>query len=328
MKLSVIIPVYNGAEFIRKSYDSIINQNVTDFEILYINNNSIDGSETAIKQIQVEDDRVLLLHQSKQGAAAARNMGITNAKGEYIYVFDVDDEIYSNALNRMIQVLDAYPQFEAVFGKMVKSNLSIDQTIKPDDETGEIIIKDPPYWGLQWFSSLKTVVGPPAFLYRKAVFDKIGLYNESIKNNEDTAFDIKLGMQCQVAKLDKYVYLYFKHETSTIQTSKRLMPRAFMIWPRLVEEHVPYYLSHDTPQRFKELLFSQLFQAMGRQLVFSKGFKKRQDLKKQLYLDVQTIRIPLIIRFYLSILVILPYKFLRKIYGYYIVPYTVKLLTK
>src|SRR5690606_23676333 len=106
---------------------------------------------------------------------------------------------------------------------------------------------------------------------------------------------------------------------STIEQTKRKIPRAFMIWPRLVKEHLPFYLERDTPPKFQALLFRQLFQSMGRQIVFTEGLTKRCHLKKQLYQDLNAISIPLIIRFYLTILVILPLETLRKVYGYYIV---------
>src|SRR5690606_32565515 len=174
MKLSVVIPAYNAAEFIDKSYESIINQNLIDFEIIYVDNNSTDATNKAIHQLLSRDNRVKLLLQPKQGAAAARNMGIKAAKGDYIYVFDVDDEIYPNAINTMVGVLDRYKDVDAVFGKMVKSYKGISETDKPKDESCEVIIKEKPYWGLRWFSSLKYVVGPPAFMYRASVFKKIG----------------------------------------------------------------------------------------------------------------------------------------------------------
>lgn len=327
MKLSVVIPVYNGEAFIQKSYFTIKGQGINDYEILYVNNNSIDDSEQEIQKLQSHDSRVVLLNQIKQGAAAARNLGIKTAKGEYIYVFDVDDEIYPNALLQMIRVLDSNSDVEAVFGKMMKSDRGISDTNKPAEGTNKVIIKNPPHWGLEWFRSLKTVVGPPAFMYRKTVFDKIGLYNEAIKNNEDTALDIKLGMTQRIAFIDRFVYLYFKHPDSTIEQAKRRMPRAFMVWPRLIKEHIPYYLEYNTPVEFKKLLFGHLFQSMGRQLVFTTGLKNRHRLKCKLLNDIYQIHVPLLIEFYLSILVILPFESIRKIYGYYLVPYVVKRVT-
>lgn len=328
MKLSVVIPVYNGEKFIEKSYDSITNQQLKDYEILYVDNNSTDNSLENINKILEKDTRVKLLHQKKQGASSARNMGITESQGEYIYIFDVDDEIYPNALNKMIAVLDNHPDRYAVFGKMVKSDKGISETIKPTDETGNVVLKEKPFWGLQWFSSLKTVVGPPGFLYRNIVFDKIGMYNETIRNNEDTALDIKLGMSCNVAFLDTYVYLYFKHEESTIQQSKKIMPRAFMVWPRLINEHLQFYLNNDTPLKFKKLLYAQLFKSMGKQIYHTKGFNERRKLKKKLCDEIAQIEVPILIQFFLSILVILPFSISIKIYGYYIVPFVRRRMKK
>src|SRR5690606_27061847 len=145
MKLSIIIPVYNGADFIQKSYDSILNQNIAEFEILYVDNNSKDDSVKQIEVLTQKDPRVQLHFQSKQGAAPARNLGIQKAVGELIYVFDVDDEIYPNALNTMIGVLDTQKEMDAVFGKMIKSNKGIDQTAKPQDESMEVVIKEKRY---------------------------------------------------------------------------------------------------------------------------------------------------------------------------------------
>lgn len=324
MKLSVVIPVYNGADFIQKSYHSIINQNINQFEILYVDNNSTDDSIKQIERLQERDSRVKLLLQPKQGAAPARNLGIKNAKGSYVYVFDVDDEIYPNALKRMIRVLDEHNEVDAVFGKMVKSTKGIAETLKPDDETLEVIIKEKPHWGLYWFSSLKLVVGPPAFLYRKTVFDKIGFYNEAIKNNEDTALDIALGMLCNVAFLDMYVYLYFKHETSTIQTAKRKMNRAFMLWPRMVKAHLPFYFEHEVPLKFKDLLFGQIYNAMGKQIYHTKGVSNRIKKRKELINDISPIKLHWLLNFGLYMLVFMPTKVFMKLYNYYLVPSVLK----
>ncbi len=326
MKLSVIIPVYNGAEFIQKSYHSILNQQIEDFEILYVDNNSVDASIEEIKKVIEADGRVTLFKQTKQGAGAARNLGINKANGDYLYVFDVDDEIYPDALKKMIAVLDKNPTLDAVFGKMVKSHQGISQTKKPNNETNKITIKEKPFWGIHWFSDLSTVVGPPAFLYRKSVFTIIGNYNEEIEPGEDTAFDIKLGMTSNIAFLDSYVYLYYKHSNSIIEQSKQKTSRAFMIWPRLVKEHLSFYIKNVVPLRYKKILFEQLYKSMGKQLYFTKPFSKRKFLKQKLLNEMHLVKVPFIIKFYLSILVVFPFSYIIKFFGYYLVPFIVKQL--
>jgi hypothetical protein len=195
-------------------------------------------------------------------------------------MLDVDDQVYPGALLSMKKVLDDYPKIDAVFGKMVKSYSSIEETAKPEMETNEVIFKEKPYWGLQWFSDLKTVVGPPAFLYRKNVFDKIGHYEIALRTGQDTALDIKLGMLCEVAFIDRYVYLYFKHGKSTTDSVKKKIEGTFMRWPRFATSHLPFYLMYEVPTEFKKILFKGIFRSIGKMLYLTAGFKQRNSQKK------------------------------------------------
>ena len=324
MKLSVVIPAYNAAKFIASSYQSILDQGIDDFEIIYVDNNSSDKTSEEIKKIQLKDGRVSSFFQPKQGAAPTRNMGLLNAKGDYVYFFDVDDGIYPNALSKMIETLDQYQEAEAVVGKMVKSPNSMEDTIKPNDETFKVTMHPKPYWGLLWFSDLGKVVGPPAFMYRRAVFDKIGIYNDDLRIGQDTALDIKLGMMCNIAFIDMYVYMYYKHADSTIEKRKKKKPRAFMQWPRLVKEHLQYFLEHNTPKAFDILLFEQLYKVMGKQIYFTKGLSHRNTLRSSLLEQVNAVKVPFLIRIYLKALVLFPFSYVFKFYSYYVVPYIVK----
>lgn len=329
MKLSVIIPVYNGVDFINRSYQSIINQQIDDFEILYVDNNSIDTSVEEIKKLVEVDPRVKLFFQTKQGAAPARNEGIKYAQGEYVYMFDVDDELYPNALNKMIQVLDTYSDMDAVFGKRIKSYSSIEDTVKPEVETDEVIFKSRPYWGLHWFTSLRNFFGTPAFLYRKHVFDQIGFYNEDLRIGEDTALNVKLGMMSKVAFLDSYVYLYFKHKNSTIQKVKSNENMIFHTWLRLTKEHLPFWINSERNETFKRILFPQLYSAMGKIIYHTKGLGNRFRTFKQISSDIHPLKLTLSIKLYLLILVILPIEILLKFYVYYFSKwYTKKYLEK
>ncbi|TYB77005.1 glycosyltransferase family 2 protein [Bizionia myxarmorum] len=319
MKLSVIIPVFNGANFINKAYNAIVAQELYryEYEILFIDNNSTDNSIKIIKELQGQDSKVKFFTEKLQGAAAARNAGIDNACGDYLYMFDVDDDIYPNALRKMIHVLDSHITVDAVFGKMVKSNKGINDTIKPNDETDAIIFKETPYWGIHWFTSLKNVVGPPAFLYRKRAFDKIGNYNVELKIGQDTALDIKLGMTCNIAFLDTYIYLYYKHQASSIQKAKKHQNIIFHTWTRLVKEHLPFCLKADVPIEFKEILYKGLFSSMGKLIVYTNGFENRRTIRNKVLNDVRPLEVPFYMRWYLTLLAYVPLTSLLKFYVYY-----------
>lgn len=326
MKISVIIPVYNGENFVKRAYDSVKSQDLEkyEYEIIFIDNNSTDASAILINELIQVDSRVKLYIQPKQGEANARNKGIEKAQGEYLHQLDVDDEIYPGALNKMITVLDENPHVEAIVGRMVKSYKDLKNTIKPNDETDEVIFRDTPYWGLKWFSSLRNVVGEAAYIHRSSVFEKIGNYNVNISMGTDTALDIKLGMLCNVAYINTYVYLYFKHFDSITAVSKRKHHQIFHLWSRSIEADLPLYYAHDVPVEYKSILFRQVFSTMGKIIYYSDGLKERYRVYKQIPLDVKPLKLPIIIKIYLAVIVIMPINILLKFYIYYFSKWYVK----
>ena len=90
-EISVIIPVYNAAEFLPRCLDSVLQQELQDIEIICINDGSTDNSEQVIKEYAGKDDRIKLISRPNKGAAAARNAGIKAAEGKYIAFVDADD---------------------------------------------------------------------------------------------------------------------------------------------------------------------------------------------------------------------------------------------
>lgn len=80
-KVSVIVPVYNVEKYIKKCVESLINQEYRNFEIILINDGSVDNSGMIIDEMSLRDDRIKVIHQKNQGVSAARNVGISFSKG-------------------------------------------------------------------------------------------------------------------------------------------------------------------------------------------------------------------------------------------------------
>ena len=93
--ISVVIPVYNGEEYVKRCIDSVLSQTYTDYEMIVVNDGSTDSSEQIIKGIK--SDKIKYIYQKNKGAAAARNRGISEAKGEYLFFLDSDDAIREDA---------------------------------------------------------------------------------------------------------------------------------------------------------------------------------------------------------------------------------------
>lgn len=102
--ISIIIPTYNRGNLIKKSIESILMQTYKDFELIIVDDNSSDNTESIVKSI--EDNRIKYIRLNKNvGANKARNIGIENSLGEYIAFNDSDDEWKSNKLEIQLQTL-------------------------------------------------------------------------------------------------------------------------------------------------------------------------------------------------------------------------------
>ena len=96
--VSIIIPVYNTADYIRQTVESVCNQTLKEIEILIINDGSTDNSLEIIQELSQEDTRIRIFNQENQGLSKSRNLGINHAKGQYIYFIDSDDLLDSEAI--------------------------------------------------------------------------------------------------------------------------------------------------------------------------------------------------------------------------------------
>ena len=105
MIISVIMPVFNGSKYLRQALDSVADQTFQDFECILIDDCSNDNSVDIITNVAKNDPRFKLLRQEcNMGVAAARNRGLSEAKGDYITFLDQDDLLRSHALEYMLSV--------------------------------------------------------------------------------------------------------------------------------------------------------------------------------------------------------------------------------
>ena len=107
-KISVIVPVYNSAAFLRPCVDSILAQTFSDLEILLIDDGSSDESPALCDAYAAQDPRVISVHQTNSGAAAARNHGLELATGTYIAFVDSDDYIDPDMYEKMMSINAEY----------------------------------------------------------------------------------------------------------------------------------------------------------------------------------------------------------------------------
>lgn len=114
-KVSVIVPVYNAAEFLEKCIGSIMAQTLRDIEIICVDDGSPDNSLEILRELQARDSRIQVISQPNGGAGAARNNGLRHATGEYLSFLDSDDFFEPNMLEEAYNCAESYRADFVVF---------------------------------------------------------------------------------------------------------------------------------------------------------------------------------------------------------------------
>ncbi len=104
--VSIIIPIYNVKDYITQCLNSIINQTYRNIEIILIDDGSNDGSERICDEYALNDMRIKAFHLQNGGAAYARNYGLENAHGKYVYTCDSDDYIDCDAITQLVNIAE------------------------------------------------------------------------------------------------------------------------------------------------------------------------------------------------------------------------------
>lgn len=199
-EVSVIIPVYNQAQFIDKAIKSVLKQSYQDFEIIVINDGSTDNTEAIVKGFI--DFRIrYICHKNNSGVSEARNTGIRLSRGKYIALLDADDEFLPEKLDMQVKLLRNEP-FDV--GMVCAWSFNM-------DKNGDCISKRnlPRKEGYIFEDLLSTnPISVPTVLIRKECFKKIGLFDSSLDGQEDW------DMWIRVAK-------YYKFSLIKIPLAKR-----------------------------------------------------------------------------------------------------------
>ena len=113
-RVSVVIPTYNRAELLKRAIESVLGQTYQDFELIVVDDASMDNTEEMMKDFSDERIRYIRLKQNSGTSAVPRNTGIKSAKGEYIACHDDDSEWLPQKLEKQVKAFEvAHPQWLA-----------------------------------------------------------------------------------------------------------------------------------------------------------------------------------------------------------------------
>lgn len=208
-KVSIIVPVYNVEKYLSECLDSLLAQTFGDFEIICVNDGSTDSSLDILNEYAAKDNRIRIITQENAGPSKARNNGIDNAIGDYIYFMDSDDILDTTAI-------------EELYGLAVEDDLDliIFKLISFDDETGEEFTS--PYYEMDFLAEsvggkvfshndltpqdvYKIAVSPPGKLFKRDLIGDLR-FPEGVLF-EDNPFFVECMFKAERAYFyEKYLY--------------------------------------------------------------------------------------------------------------------------
>jgi len=162
--VSVMIGVYNGAPYIGEAIDSVFAQTYRPLELIVVDDGSDDGSA----DIASSYDAVKVIRQQRKGNGGARNRAVRDARGDFFAFLDADDRFVPTKLDLQMNILDADPTVDIVFGH-------VQEFVSPElDEETRRSVREPAATPMPWMA-------PNLMLIRRAAFEQVGPYSEELR---------------------------------------------------------------------------------------------------------------------------------------------------
>ncbi len=232
-KVSVIVPVYNGCEYIGATLDAIINQDFDDFEVIVIDDGSTDDSLEIIKEkLSTSTISYEIIHQDNAGVSCARNRGLEVAHGDYLVFVDADDYITKNHLSELYNG---------------KTDFSLIQFVKKEGDN----LSNPHYFSeslisCEDFIRMELNMQIPfhfcQLMYKTSIVRENNIkFTQSVVYGEDTEFALKTFIFGEsIAISNEITYYYVQHDESAIRTSEFKRFEVVNVFENLAE----YYKNH------------------------------------------------------------------------------------
>lgn len=203
IRFSVIIPLYNKADYILNAVESVLAQTFPFFELIIVNDGSTDDSLLRVQQIR--DSRLKVIDQPNRGVSAARNKGVSMALSQYITFLDADDWWHADYLLEMSRLICAFPEAK-IYGCQYfwVKNGKIKGAINHESAGFMGYIDYCKAYTYAWWMPLHS----NSTVIRKAIYDEMGGFKTNLKFGEDFDLWIRIVLKYKVAYLNQPLAYY------------------------------------------------------------------------------------------------------------------------
>jgi glycosyltransferase involved in cell wall biosynthesis len=289
-KVSIIIPVYNGSNYLREAIDSALAQTYDNFEVIVVNDGSNDNGKTE-KICKSYGNKIRYIKKENGGVASALNRGIKEMKGEYFSWLSHDDVYYPDKLEKQINFLETQEDKKVI----VYSNVeNIDKNSKTIYETQHQKWHNIKYLNTRLYPVLKGLMNGCALLIHKNILVKAGYFDETLKTANDYAMWFKITRINNVRFLSKTLIKRRIHEEQGTKKEKRYCEESNNLWKSIISDIKPREI-----KKFESSLL-KFYIDMYIQMKRSKYFLASQTAVKlaQKYYDPENLKVSIIMATY------------------------------
>jgi len=233
-KVSIIVPVYNVEKYLVKMIDSVLGQTHQNFELLLIDDGSTDNSLNILREYEKKDSRIRVFTQANDGAPGkARNWGIDEAKGEYLYFLDADDFLPKNAMTILLESFTN--NVDLVIGRTIWTDGEKEwyplSEKKLSYKSKIYNLNKMRYYDLEKVSYVAT-----SRLYRKKIIKRNDIKFPHKYSSQDTFFSIIYNINCQKIKIIPDV-VYYRLERQDVDNRSQVQ----IITPKSIRGRVAVF---------------------------------------------------------------------------------------
>ncbi len=224
MRFSIVVPIYNVAQYLPECIDSILSQTFEDYEVILVDDGSKDDSGSICDAYAEKYAHIHVIHQKNSGAAVARNAGITFAIGEYILFLDSDDYIISSeflqTIDRRIQgtkadiVLYKFQQFQDGQHELQPCQFSFDEAERAEnaDMLLNLLVSRDAFYASAWTKAIR----------RRLIVDNNVLFEKGI-TGEDNEWYLHLlsSCECSIETVDE-AFIAYRQRAGSISKAHKL----------------------------------------------------------------------------------------------------------
>ena len=212
--VSVVIPLYNRADYIETTIGSVLKQTYPNIEVIVVDDGSDDNGDDLVRK-RFGDRIKVLSHPNREnrGQSCSLNLGIRHANGEFLSLLDSDDYFEEQKIALQVEYLEAHPEIGLVYG----NGMAVDENgcklydIYQDDHQE---LNQPENILMDCYFLL-----PNNSMVRREVFDQAGEFDESLRAAQDHDMAIRIGEITDIAYIPDRIFCYRRHKDSISQKS-------------------------------------------------------------------------------------------------------------